>query len=272
MRLGEAEAALANAGPRDQAPQRLLAAIREAQAQGGMERAGYGAARALADWSFAHNRYDIARPAWRAAADLSAGADKPPLARGQALYAEAASIVIVSSEGSRPHLSNDDARNALLDLREALFLIFPLTRNSDPAAALTEADISYAQARAWQALIRIKFNDARRDLPRLPPPAQSMSAPSSASLPPCAVSLDHQPLPEYPIDALNQFGVGVVVVWIDFAPDGHSARLRLAAGVGAPSFLNATEQVLAQWNATQARSPACTFVTPYVTTVNFQTH
>ena len=265
-RLTQDTAALAQASDHDPVAQRLLAEITDAQHQGGMEREAYEAARALGDWAFANSQWDIARPAWAAAAALTSA----PLARGQALYAEGAAIVVHDTRGARPHLTDQDAETAMRAFDQAKMTLAQVAFSTQPSATLTPEQVAFAQAAAWDGIVRVKFADARRKLPPGYREDRLNFGPIDDNRPPCPVSLDHDPMPNYPSDALSEFGVAEVILWIDFDQGGLSSNIRVAAGVGGDAFIEAMRRVVGQWHATANLSANCQLLSPRLERIDFR--
>jgi hypothetical protein len=248
--LAQGQAALQNAGPHDPVADGLLIALSEAEAYPDMAHDAYPVALKLGQWGLAQHRYDVARRAWDTAANLSSGADDHDAARADALTQEAAAIVLSSVRGGQAYLGSDDARDALIALREAMHLAYAGPR-TDPAPPATPAERRWGQARAWQNIIYAALADEGRRTPTLGPYRGDTTAQAPASdNPTCAISLDHTS-PQYPRDALEEFGMGDVVVLITFKPDGQSLKLEIVGAVGGDAFVASVRSVIGQWSASQ---------------------
>lgn len=77
-------------------------------------------------------------------------------------------------------------------------------------------------------------------------------------------------MPNYPTESLSEFGVGEVILWIDFDQGGHSSNIRVAAGVGGDAFIDAMRRVVGQWHATAALGPNCQLLNPRLQRIDFR--
>ncbi len=190
-----------------------------------------------------------------------------PIARSRALVDQGAGLIVRAGQRTRPRLTNAEARAAFQAFADVKSLLAQSAHVRSGDDSLTPSQLIYAEATAWDALIRVKFSDARRDIPIAFRNHRVDEAPSGLHY--CRINMDARPLPDYPDDALNEFGVGVVTLLIEFDPQGHSTRIQVAYAVGGQSFRDAVQEVVGRWHATAQNDGSCAIPELFFNSVDF---
>lgn len=266
--LGRAE--LPRAG---QGEPSLVDAVAAAERAGGFEAEIYDAASALGQWAIQRQRYAIGVSAYEAAIRASSGDDDGQvIARANAHVGRGVALLLGDrgrqfgtqrgSSGQATRLidrPNEEAPRAML---EAVRLLTPLMERGISGPQLTRVQAAYASASSWQFVTLSWFRSMGW---RVPPDARDFSGQWSFDLEPddrkpaCQYRLVAEPLPEYPANALADFGVGATMLRIVTGPDGQAQEMNVIAGAGGQMFIDAVQAAAPRWRVARRENtpPDC---------------
>lgn len=239
----------------------LVAAIAAAETAGGFEAETYDAASALGQWAIQRQRFSIAVAAYEAAIRASAGDDDGQvIARANAHVGRGIALLLGDrgrqfgsqrgSSGQATRFIDRPSEEAPRAMLEAVRLLSPLMERGVSGPELTRAQAAYALASSWQFVTRSWFRSMGW---RLPEDAREFSGQVYYDLEPndgksaCQYRLVAEPLPEYPANAIADFGVGATMLRIVTTPDGGIEDMSVIAGAGGQMFIDTVRESAPRW-------------------------
>ena len=163
-------------------------------------------------------------------------------------------------------------------LTESLAALGPIAAAEAADLQLTTAQQAYAEARAWQSVLRAKVSSDGRQLPRdqeAQSDADGFTELRSAdpTRPRCLFQLSTRPMPEYPDQQLSRSAVAGVVLRLRIDAAGRVAESDTVARVGDEAFSRALERTAPRWSVTvRTDSPAdCRMESILLVPVSFST-
>ena len=202
----------------------VTAAIQGAQAAGSNQRSYiYSAARALGRAAMKDKKWKIAQDSWTAAFDnVNPSGDNADAWRGEAMMARGVSLI---------YQSKDDQSYEALVQAQTLLNRYAAESETDE---VTLAQNMYAQAVGWRLAVlgRLKSgSNARRTFAQPPqPPVNPRLAPR------CELWVKPEPNISYPNEALQDFGVGGVVMRFWTNDKGEVTARKVLASIPNESF------------------------------------
>jgi hypothetical protein len=211
--------------------------------------------------------YEVAREAFNRAVTLAEGAgDTRGFERGRARARRG--IAITAPALGRSRVPLEEARSAFADFADARRILYPLAAIAAPDGALTPQQLTYAQALAWDGVLRTRMEGNGQNVPE---PFQNGRTDAyivrSPNDPPeCWIRM-HRPTPDYP----NSASGGSVIVRVRFSEDGEVLGMDAPFGVGDQSLLQAVRDILPRWTASYdtARPPGCAVPPIYFVRIAF---
>jgi hypothetical protein len=245
LTLGRAELAAGDAAGKP----RLLAALSAAEANTALSTDVYNAAVALGTSALDSRDYASARVAWATAARLSRATDEPELSRARALTGEGAAIFLAHSDRSAAQpaaLSPQDAQAANDAFATAQRLLLPVAFVAARGDTLTNGQLAYAQAMAWQTALLAKIESDGGEPPHPTAFGRDMPAFDADALCKIRTIRDGVAL-AYPPEALDRYGVGAVVLHVGLDAGGDAASRTVAAAIPPGVLADAVERASADW-------------------------
>lgn len=276
--LGRAQLAL------DQRPaaQRVLAALEEAQAARLAPAEIYDGAVELGHFALRSGEYAQARQAWSIAANYAEGSRfTPAYAAARAQVGGAAAIFledITRTGRRRGELSDETAALARRELNEAIDVLQPLAEVESPDGEMTLAQVAYADALAWRAVLRAKIRADDIRIPEEEPEAQGDGAreidvPASAPLPRCLVRFRYSGnlAQLFPVRALYDGALAGLAVRFRINGAGEVTAADTVAIVGRQEFSRAVENSWRRWRVERLEdSPAnCRMAMTVISSMSF---
>jgi hypothetical protein len=244
--LGRTQIAL---GDESGAP-RVLEALTQAQAMRLSPMEIYDAAVDLGYFSFTRTDFAQSREAWSIAANYAEGSRFPTayaLARARVGVAAADVMDDLTRTGlRRGELSEEGAGLAWRELTEAVTLLQPLAEVESASGEMTLAQVAYAEALAWRAVLRAKILTDDIDLPddveARGDGAYEIDVPVAAPQPRCLVRFSYAGALSalYPTSALNDGALAGVAVRYRVNEAGEVTEARTVAIIGREAFARTT--------------------------------
>jgi tetratricopeptide (TPR) repeat protein len=241
--------------------ERLQKAVAVAVAAPELARGAYPGAVDLAVSAETLRRYDDASVAWGNIASIARRQpDFPPLLLARAQIGEASNAFLalagrerIPTTGSRVKAPSTEPYEKL-DAALALVMqsTAPAAATPGPTSAPTEAQVVYAQAMGWRAVIESKLKIDRRPADLGEKLGELDIGPARFPLPRCDVSIVAKPTPIIPGSIRFSGGIGAVVLKLMFDEQGKVKDMSVATTLGGPDFTKAVTDVAGQWRIEKA--------------------
>lgn len=266
--LGRAELAGSGVGQE----RRLVAAIEAAERAGGFEAERYDAGAALGQWAIEQRRFALGAQGYEVALRASAGEEEGQIiARARAHVGRGIALLMADrgrqfgtqrgASGQATRLLDRPSEEAPRAMAEAVRLIEPLARRAPQDATLMRAQSTFASATAWHYVVVSWFASMGWDLPTDTREVRGGLTFDLANdgRPACAFGVVARPEPDYPEEALMDFGVGAVVLRTVTNASGEVEDMRAIAGAGGQEFIDAVEAASGRWRVERVENspPDC---------------
>jgi hypothetical protein len=139
-----------------------------------------------------------------------------------------------------------DAQAANDAFATAQRLLLPVAFVASPGGTLTNAQLAYAQAMAWQTALVAKVESDGAEPPHPTVFGGEMPAFDTDALCKIRTVRDGAAL-AYPPEALDRYGVGAVVLHIGLEADGAAASRTIAAAIPPGVLADTVERASADW-------------------------
>jgi hypothetical protein len=245
LTLGRAELAAGD----DAGGARLRDAIAAASSNTALETDVYNAAVALGAWALAARDYSAARNAWATAARLAHTTADTALAQARALTSEGAAIFLAGIDNPAAAggavFSVQDAQAANDAFTTAQRLVTAAAMSAAPQGELTPAHSAYAEALGWQSALLAKLQSSNATLPTATPFRNDREASEANAW--CRVRTVRSAQIDYPVQALERYGVGAVVLHMGLDAGGDITSRKVAVAIPPGVLAAAVEQAAGEW-------------------------